>query len=146
MGFSVREALILLRFIYKNSPTALCMATRIGFVTRIIFLKLYYKNPPFILYWGPALGDYLLFTPSLDYLFRQYGRKIWVLTHYPEIYKHNPSVLSIPNNKDDVNFQILSLLKFKMVKTDYTQFINEDTQKSPESHIILEIAKSLNIQ
>ncbi|WP_026899013.1 glycosyltransferase family 9 protein [Daejeonella oryzae] len=144
MGFGLRKTLGLINYTLGISFGKFERLRRISFILWTSYFKTLYGNPPYILFWGPALGDYLLFTPAIAYLFKITRRKIWVLTHYPEVFENNPAVLIIPNNKD-WKIEILKMMNFRMIQPEYTEFITDDKQKSPDNHIIREIARKMNI-
>ena len=45
-----------------------------------------------------ALGDTLCATPTIRKLYHSYGKKISIITHYPELFYNNPYVLEIFDN------------------------------------------------
>jgi len=114
------------------------------FVSKLVLLRLIYGRPEFIVYWGKALGDNLLLTSPLKYIYDRTKKKQWVLSFYPELFRYNKKIICLKNNERGED-RIINLLKLRLHQPIYSKFIDKDTQESPENHIIRIIAKELGI-
>jgi hypothetical protein len=115
------------------------------FAAKLVLLRLIYGKPGFIVYWGKALGDNLLLTSPLKYKYDRTKKKQWVLSYYPELFRYNKKVICLKNN-DRGEERIIRILKFSFNQPNYSRFIDEDTQESPDNHIIRIMARELCIK
>jgi ADP-heptose:LPS heptosyltransferase len=104
-----------------------------------------YGKPEFIITWGKALGDNLLLTSPIKYIYGHSKKRQWVLSYYPELFRYNKKIICLKNN-DRGEERIISWLKLRLLQPNYSKFIDKDTEESPENHIIRIIAKQLGIK
>ena len=101
-------------------------------------------KPKYILIWGRAVGDNLIFTPAAFKYYRQNGKRVWIITYYPSLFKYNPSVIIFRNTGKEENY--FSKRGLNIIYPIYSKKISSDKQESPKEHIIKIIASKIKIE
>lgn len=111
------------------------------FNIRIKFLVLRHGKPEYVVTWGKAIGDNLLMTPAIYEYYSLKKKKVWVLTYFPELFRHNPSVIVFENHEFEE--YILNNKGYKVFIPYYVSCGQLTATSKP--HIIRQIANHFNL-
>lgn len=108
---------------------------------KIKLFEMWYGKPEHVVTWGKGIGDNLLMTPAINQYFSQKKKKVWVISFFPEIFKHNTSVVVFKNR--GIEESVFKRNGYKVVLPYYVS----PTEKIPnkDQHIARQIAAHFNI-
>ena len=83
-----------------------------------------------------AIGDTLSATPTIKKLYNSYGKKIYVATHFPEIFENNPYIEKVYNSKI-IN---VDYLKDEFITHTTFDILGKSTERDVEyKHSVIDI-------